>query len=384
MKNKLAAVIIGIGLLLLLPAGIAFAADEDLDQAYAFEVHSRADKNMKLQFAGNQMDHQSQNIGFGINAKPMLAFRYMAAWFDFQVGYEAESNTISANNGEYSFRIKPNDKLAEIYWAGEKIREYELTEAPLLRQNVLYLYSLDISALLGLMPYWDNNARTWEILYRDYAYRELAFPAIINDNSLTLKGLLIDDGQHEMPSLQVTDIANNTYASWGQISKIDSNDDCQPRYEISSTINLQEKTNQLRVSLNQGQRIIFSKELDVAVNIEAKELIIAPLGDCYQFSNPTKGYIKTAQSEVLVSGSVAAVDNHYPEEIFLFVNKVGDNELSRQENAPIINGQFKHQLQLIDGEGLYKVSVNTIMAAPRGPAYPEITNFYVEFVKQDA
>lgn len=66
----------------------------------------------------------------------------------------------------------------------------------------------------------------------------------------------------------------------------------------------------------------------------------------------------------------------------MFVRKADNKEILLKESVPIIDGYFKHELELKNGEGLYKITVNSIMAAPRGPAYPEITSFYLEYRKR--
>lgn len=382
MKNqvfKIFTVILTVALLILILPSTAIGNDND--QSYAFEIQSLADKKMRVQFIGNQMYHNDRYMGYGISGKPMLTLRYFAEWFGFQVDYNAENRTALVSDGENSFQIKPHSNVAEIYWSGEKIKEHELTEKPFIQNSRFHIYSLDIGALLGLMTYWDNNARTWDVLYRDYTYQEFGYPTAINDDVLTIKGILLADGQYEMPFLQVRDTFNNVSSYIGSIRSIDFDTNSRPKYEISSTINLQEENNRLQVCLSLEQRILFVKNFDVVVNIEDKELIVKQ--SSYQFTSPTKGYIKVDKPEIIISGTVASINDYYPSEVVLFVKKVDNTEtmLMLEEIIPIIDGQFMTKLALENGEGLYKVTVNSLMAGPRGsPAYIEITNFYVEYL----
>lgn len=121
------------------------------NKPYVLEIRKESEATMSVQFVGNQMYHNGRYLGFGLRGKPMLSLRYIAEGFDFQADYNTKTGTCLVGNGEYSFRLKPGSNLAEIYWAGEKVKEKELIERPLLRNNVLYLYSLDISDLLGLI-----------------------------------------------------------------------------------------------------------------------------------------------------------------------------------------------------------------------------------------
>lgn len=351
---------------------------EDLSSPYAFVIRSNPDQKMRVQFVGNQMYHNDKYLGFGLNGKPMLSLRYFSERFGFRVDYDAGSSTVSVSNGEYSFRLRPGGDAADIYWAGEKINEYELTVSALLRNSTLYLYSLDISSLLGLMTCWDDSTRTLDLLYRDYTYQELGFPTHINDDLLTITGLLFDDGQYNTPSLQIKDINNDITSHTSFLGIKESGKDSMQVYDLSSSIRLLEKTNRLRVSLSLGGRIIFVKDIDVISDIEAKELVVAD--PSYEFTSPTQGYIKVAQPEVLISGSVD-IDDYDPGEVVLFVRKVEDTEIMLKKSIPITDGQFMCELKLEKGEGLYKVTVNSVMPAPRGPAYPEITNFYAEYKK---
>ena len=292
------------------PIGLsAEDSKEDLPGPYAFVIRSNPDQKMRVQFVGNQMYHDDKYLGFGLSGKPMLSLRYFSEWFGFRVDYDAGSSTVSVSNGEYSFRIRPGGDAADIYWANEKIDEHELTVSALLKNNTLYLYSLDISGLLGLMTCWDDSTRTWDVLYRDYTYQELRFPTYINDDLLTVMGLLFDDGQYNTPSLQIKDINNDIHSHTSFLGIKESGTDSMQVYDLGSSIRLLEKTNRLRVSLSLGGRIIFVKGIDVISNIEARELIVAD--PSYEFTSPTHGYIKVAQPEVLISGSVG-IDDYDP------------------------------------------------------------------------
>lgn len=237
---------------------------------YAFSLRKKSDETMRVEFKGSQMFHGDRHIGFGVGGKPMLSLRYMAERFGFQVEYDSQEGACLFNSGEYSFRLKPGGQLAEIYWAGEKVREKELTEKPLLKKNVLYVYSLDISDLLGLVPYWDNSARTWDVLYRDYTYQELGFPTAADDDLLSVQGLLWDDGQHDMPWLEITDPANKVRSKFSSIVLSELGKGSDNKYEINCVAQLEEEISRLRVRLAMGQRIIFAKDIEVAMNIEAK------------------------------------------------------------------------------------------------------------------
>jgi len=63
------------------------------------------------------------------------------------------------------------------------------------------------------------------------------------------------------------------------------------------------------------------------------------------------------------------------------VKKAEDKQALLQESVPVIAGRFERKLALQNGEGLYYITVNSVMAGPHGPAYPEITNFNVEYGK---
>jgi hypothetical protein len=351
---------------------------------YALEIRKKSETTMRVQFLGNEMYHNDKQLGFGVRGRPMLSLRYLAEWFGFGVEYDPEMGTALVSKGTYGFRLKPGSDRAEISWAGEKVSERELTDKPLLQDNVFYLYSLDLSDLLGLIAIWDDRARTWDIIFRDYTVRELGFPTTINDDVLTLKVLLYDTGTFTMPFLGLKDRTTGLPSQVGSTSFLESGPGSLKKYEVSSTIKVREKTRQLQVSLKMGERIIYAKDFAVRVNIEEKELVVEPP---YQLSNPQKGFVRVDQPWVLVRGAVAGEHQVYPEIVF-FV-KTADREdilqeeVLRKETVAIVEGQFEHVLELEKEEGLYKVTVNSIMAGPRGPVYPEITNFYVEYRKGD-
>lgn len=346
------------------------------NKPYAFEIGQNTDKAMRVDFVGNQMFHNDRYLGFGVSGRPMLSLRYIAQEFGFQVDYNSQSKAYYVSKDGYSFRLKPGSRLAEIYWEGEKIKEAELTAKPLLRNNVLYLYSLDISDLLGLSTTWDNSARVWDVVYREYTYRELGFSTKVKGDLLKLKGLLIDAGTSNMPMLKITDKTTKARSYSSSSSLLDPGADSLHKYELKTEIQLKEKISFLQIKLTLGHRIIFAKNIEVAMDIEAKELLVDPP---YQINSPTKGYVKLSQPLLLIDGSVSGINNYYPAEVVLFVRKANNDELLLQESVPIIEGQFQHELKFNYGEGLYKVTVNSIMAAPHGTAYPEITNFYVEY-----
>lgn len=349
------------------------------NEAYAYELQSNSDEMMRVQFVGNQMFHNGKYLGFGISGKPMLSLRHMAERFNYRVEYDSQSGTSSLSRGLYSFRLKPGSNRVEIFWDGSKLKEVELAVKPLLKKNVLYLYSLDIRDLFGLFTYWDSDARTWDILYREYTYQKLAFPTFINGDMLTIKGLLFDDGQHDMPMLQIINNTDDFTPSFSSISLYEYG--INPRrhkYEMESNFKLNKENNRLHVSLALGHRVILAKNIEVARNIENKELVVDPP---YQLASPTKGYVKVSLPQILISGSVSDINNSYPSEVICFVKKADQEVILHKENIPIIDGQFKHELVINEGEGLYKITLNYPMGGPRGPVYPEITDFYLEYRK---
>lgn len=349
------------------------------NEAYAYEIQSNNDDIMRVKFLGNQMFHNGKYLGFGINGKPMLSLRYMAERFDYCVEYDSQSGTSSLSKGLYSFRLKPGSNRVEIFWEGNKLNEIELTVKPLLKNSVLYLYSLDIRDLLGLFTYWDSDARTWDVLYREYTYQKLAFPTFINGDILTIKGLLFDDGQHDMPMLQIINNTDDFTPRFSSISLCEYG--INPRrhkYEMESNFKLNKEINRLQVSLTMGHRVIFAKNIEVAMNIENKELVVDPP---YQLTSPTKGYVKVNLPRIFISGSVSDINNSYPSEVICFVKKADQEVVLHKENIPIVDGQFKHELAINEGEGLYKITLNYVMAGPHGLVYPEITNFYLEYRK---
>ena len=374
MKNKVFIVTLAIAFLIITLPGITMGNENE--EPYAFKLQSKSDKQISVQFIGNQMYHDGRYMGYGISGKPMLTLRCLAEWFGFWVDYNAQNRTTLVSKGEYSFQIEPNSNAVEIYWAGAKVKEHELMEKPFIKNGRFHIYSLDLSDLLGLMNNWDNNTRTWDVLYRDYTYQELGFPTAVNDDELIIKGLLFANGQYEMPLLEIMDTINNVHSYTSSACSIDFGAEVKHKYELSSTINLQEENNRLQVSLAMGQRIIFVKNFDVVVNLEDKELVVKQ--PSYQFTSPTKGYIKVTKPEVIISGSVASINGYYSPEIVLLVKKVDNPEIILKESISIIDGQFMFELELEKETGLYKVTVNSVMAGPRGPAYIEITNFYVE------
>jgi hypothetical protein len=356
------------------------------DKTYAFNAESQSEESLRVQFTGNQMFHGEDLLGFGVDGKPMLSVRYLAQRFGCQVDYDGQTGNVSISQGQYCFRLNPASRVTEIFWAGEKVRERELVEKPLLRNNTLYLYSLDISDLLGLSTYWDGEARTWDVVYRNYLYQELSYPAVVNDDGLTVKGLLLDDGRRDMPQLELTDAGHSLPAQSGSVSMLETGADGRHKYVMSSTVQLLEETNRLRVILSLKERIIFCRSFEVARHIRAKELVVEPP---YQLVSPDRGYLEVEQPRVtisglLLSGSGAGSAESYPAEVVVFVKKAYSGEILQKESIPVVDGRFAYELELKNGGGLYNITINSVMAAPRGLAYPEITNFYLDYQAADA
>lgn len=343
---------------------------------YAFELQQKEDTvGMRVEFIGNRMFHEGREIGFGIDGKPMLALRHISEYFGCRVDYDSQTRSCVVSYGEYSFRIKPGNNLVTVYYAGEQVEAAEITSDACLRNNVLYLYSLDLSDLLGLDTSWNDRERTWEIFLRDYTYRELGFPDVVAGDVLTVKGLLFTDGRHAMPMLEIMgEPASRSYIS--SISYHGSGPASLKRYEMSTEILLKERLNPLQVRLNQGYRIIFARNIEVVRELEAKELVVETP---YQLASPLTGYVKIIEPRLKVSGSVERLDADYPREVVLFVKEYADRKVLQKVSVPLLNGRFEHELRFAE-TGLYQVTLNSVMAGPHGPAYPEITDFFVDYV----
>ncbi|MDX9871281.1 MAG: hypothetical protein RBT41_02535 [Clostridia bacterium] len=346
---------------------------------YNFIVRENSVQSRRVEFKGNQMYHGGNYIGFGVGGLPMLSLPYIAGEFGFTMDKDAGNGAhVVADGLGYSFIVKPGVNLAGIYYNGVRIKEYELMAKPVLRNGVLYLYSLDIRELLGMTSVWDNEARTWDVSYMDYTVKEYGFPAKVNDDVLEVAGLLIRQGNYiDTPSLIIKNTAKEVYSSFSGHS-LAPDEDGLNRYEMNCRINLPDEMNPLQTSLTVGQRILMLGNLDMPRNIEARELQVK---SPYQLTSPTQGYVKITEPLVSVSGRVEGVTMDYYKEIALFVKDPESEVTLQQESISLQEGKFQYDLKLTGGPGLYKVTLNDIMAAPRGLAYPEITYFYVDYRK---
>lgn len=343
---------------------------------YNFIVREDSVQTMRVEFKGNQMYHQGHYVGFGVSGLPMLSLQYLAGEFGYEMRKDAQTGVyvVEQVNLSYSFRVKPGSNLAEICYDGRNIGEYELFGKPILRNGVLYLYSLDIRELLGMTSVWDNEARTWDVSYRDYTVYQNAFPGEVNDDVLLLTCLATSPGGYEYPFLTVKNTDKDAYYGASGHSLTPGADGLN-RFEMNSSAYLPDELNNLEAGLTVGQRILSYSPLAVRRNIEDKEIKIQPP---YQLTNPARGYIKTSDAQILVSGSVAEPAKAYTEELVLFVKNPDSGVTIQQISISVVDGQFTYDLKLTD-PGLYKITLTSVMAAPRGLAYPEITYFYADY-----
>ncbi|SHK32614.1 stalk domain-containing protein [Desulforamulus aeronauticus] len=343
---------------------------------YAYVVENKSDESARVKFIGNRMYHDEQYIGFGVNGKPMLSLQFFVNKFGFTLNFNPQEGQYIVSKERYSFKIKPGSSFVELYWDNEKVKEIELTAKPMLQNKILYVYSIDIRDLLGLISFWDNSARTWDVTYREYVCREIGFPTYIDGDVIQLKGILYDPGNLETPRLELTGSTAPIVSMVSSLSLVEPGAGKNHKYEMDTTLKLKGESSLLNFSLYLGHRIIFYQSVEMRLNFAAKELCIE---HPFQLIHPQKGYNQTNQAKFLLAGSINDVNAYYPPEIVLFVEKNDDKAALVQEKVPIIDGRFAYEINLPSGEGLYKVTINSIMAGSRGPAYFEIGNFYVNY-----
>lgn len=344
---------------------------------YAFEITSIGSQSADVQFSSGGMFLDNQRIGYGKGSLPMLTLRALVEYFGFKVEYAKKTGSITVEQGSYSFTVHPGSKRAELFWDMKSVRYVDLVEAPVVKNGTLYMYSMDMSGLLGLNSYWNNDTKTWTVTRKDYTVKELGFPTVFGDRSAVVSSLVLDSGQY-MPWAEIGNVSDGSGMAGGSVGYIGKQSDGLNAYDMMSEYVFNGNESTVAYVVIFEQRILFYKIFHIRMDLTAKQLQ-NKLPDEFRFTAPAQGYIRQKKPDVQISGTNILATSGDSGELEVFAYKDGSKGDLVQKTILYNNGTFSGNIQLGSGAGLYRIIVAYPMAAPHGTAYPEIMSFYVDY-----
>ena len=346
------------------------ASTVERENPYAYTVQEADSTAAVIQFAGNSMTLNHIQIGYNSNGSPMISLRTLSETFGFKVQYDAKTASVTVTRGRYGFSIHTGIPRATLLWDGKIVRETDLTQKPLIQNGKLYLYSLDLSDLMGLVSSWDDSNRTWQASCPDYQIVDNGYTDVFPDTTGIVKWLLINDGI-DFPELEITPQESST----GFLSPIHPERAEAPHYQAETHFVFKTNPQHIREMIHFKDRILFIKDLDVSMDPTLKTLENT-LPDMYQFTQPAQGYTRKSTPSVLLEGTV---NDKTPGNLRITIHKVNSKEEDSFESLPYSQGAFSNSFTLKNGAGLYKIQVCYPMAGPHGTAYVTLLDFFIAY-----
>ncbi|MEK8130129.1 hypothetical protein WMW72_19675 [Paenibacillus filicis] len=298
---------------------------------------------------------------------------FFADKFGFTQIQDTGSKSIRLSDGFYSFSIQPGSKQTVTYWGGQAVHTHELIFAPRMKDEEIYLYSIDLEYLFGYIGGWNQNSRNLWIRYTSYDVKDYGFPAQESSDKLTVRAAA-SVPPHDFSLNGVMALSLDNDSIFGNLFTALQKTGAQGESVswMEAPIRLHLGDNRISAKLVQGNRILYSTSYPVRTSYEAVPLHVGIPG--FKLLQTEEGYIKTHVSNLTLTGKA---DSGFAFSVSRFEEGQGFVPFTSQVPVGLKDGMFQMPLTLGNSNGLYQVDLYLPVATPRGPGYSYEGYFYV-------
>lgn len=331
-----------------------------------------------IEFCGENQYYRDQPVGYAQHGKAMISLNWMAGWLGYQV--QVDPNSYLVKRGAHSFRVKPDERLAQVFYDGLPVRSVELSEPPVLSSSRLYLYSLDLEALFGLDSQWDQEKRQWKVRYAEYRIQESGGYRGGSWCSVKARYQHIPAEFNIPPELSVVNatlISENSGRGHSYSYGDGQNYTAVVPLEVF-------RDNDLRIWLGKKDRVLFYRQVTLQGNPHdhtlEREKYIGPFTQ-YSLEKPEQGFNRTTQNSFLVQGQVGFTNEAAIHIVPAKIDK-SSGQVTRlpQQTLPLGEQRFSGPVALNAGPGLYRIHFEVIVNGLHGATTTaQFGEFYLEY-----
>ncbi len=343
---------------------------ENQDNNYCFIARCIEEKTITLEEREGKYYYEGKLLSSPDN-KNMVSGKMMSEILGYEM--KIENGHYLFKKGNYSFKIKSNNKRIEKFFDGYLCESYEIFDNPIYLTNDVYMHYEYMSELMGL------NSKGYYIdkivlIYKEYDVQDYGYYETYGDR-LFVKALSPDEGIG-------INIDNKTYTFNENYCKSALDKTIIPGYNkdiIYDEEYLKYSDNDIEIKLVYNGRILMLKKIKVKPDPKTNRIIYnTSIG--LSMKSPQNGYTQTSESKFLIEGEITrSVGNSFSVDIEKF--NANTLEKVRNQSIALTNKQFSEYLNLDKGYGLYKIKAIANIGEEKSNNKFEVFEIFVAYTK---
>lgn len=215
-----------------------------------------------------------ERVGYTEKGQSYLSLKQLAERLHYEISTATGKDEVTLTRGEYAFDLQANLSSAVVHWKAGEGRTVSLENPVVLNEDGWYMNLKDVLALFGLTQGFAE--KDYSILESNYSVREADTQVSVNNGRLELQAF-VDDwiGREDykagkMPPLQLTIIEDGDDGGVEHISEVKGivnqpdPSSAVTLFSLKTSRPLAVGTHQVDVVLRIGERIIWSKSIEIA------------------------------------------------------------------------------------------------------------------------
>lgn len=339
-----------------------------------------------IAIGATSVTYQGEQVGTVKAGMPYLEVEWIAGKLGYETVKEADG-AVRLNSAGYGITLRPDQAEAERSWFGAPIRTMEQYRTPFQKGGVLYADEMALKEIMGYESVWSPETRDLDITYKTYQVEDYGIPETIDNYDYTVRMMGNFTG-HDYPIILAENRINGEAKAYA-ISSLTVNDieGLQERYKQSYISNTHTDIgrNELQVRVEAGYRTLYVKSFAADLtyrNVKPQVVTSNVSGSFLQVSGvtPRQAYTETSGHTYTISGKTEADTTGSLSVKVTREDKPG--ETLGTYDVPVVNNGFTFEVPLPDEPGVYRITLNSLVAFPRGTFDTPVAKWYVQKLAQ--
>ncbi|MEI7026942.1 hypothetical protein [Paenibacillus sp. y28] len=351
--------------------------------------------------------YNGKTIGRIKNGQPMISLAFAGEALGYQLNRKQRYRgcgeaALCLDNSVFGLEVYPSNAASApeqplrvtLYWMGGENGVTSVSAMAADSETDVLVSENDLQSLFGYSSSWDPEMKILDIRYTDYTVDDYGLPKELKDYYYVLEaaGYMAGDSR-VMPGLVLKSLQENVSgfsteaALVGEAGAYEYNGQTGlSRYAFKTNLQFDNSSVYYELQMKAGQRILYSTAFEYAFDYQTMNPVI-PYPDPASFGSisrihmdaPSKGYIETAEDEVMFSGKV--LEQVGPGLTVVIQQQVygGHFETVEERTVPFEGGQFLFRVPVSkDPRYMTKVIIKSTVAFPRGMTQRDVARFYIQ------
>jgi hypothetical protein len=218
--------------------------------------------------------YTGERVGYTVKDQSYLSLKLLAERLHYEISTDTGKDEVTLTKGDYAFDLQANQSSAVVHWNAGKGRKVPLEKPVVHNEDGWYLNLKDVMALFGLTQVFAG--KDYSLFEKNYSVMADETPVTLNNGRLELQAFVDDWTSREdfeagrMPPLQLTIVEDGDDGGVVHISDtkgiVNQPDQSSAvtLFSMKTSRALAVGTHQVDVVLRIGERIIWSKSVEIA------------------------------------------------------------------------------------------------------------------------